>query len=59
MDKENRVSFGSEFFDWVMTFIIVAILSVACNMVGYGGMLLESIPGMLILAAISLARLTV
>ena len=33
MDKENRVSFGSEFFDWVMTFIIVAILSVACNMV--------------------------
>ena len=45
MDKENRVSFGSEFFDWVMTFIIVAILSVACNMVGYGGMLLESIPG--------------
>ena len=53
MDKENRVSFGSEFFDWVMTFIIVAILSVACNM------LLESIPGMLIFAAISLAGLTV
>ena len=48
MDKENRVSFGSEFFDWVMTFIIVAILSVSCNMVGYGGMLLESIPVMLI-----------
>ena len=59
MDKENRVSFGSEFFDWVMTFIIVAILSVACNMVGYGGMLLESIPGMLIFAAISLEGLTV
>lgn len=40
MDKQNR--FGDIFFDWVMTFVIVAILSIACNIVGYGGNLLES-----------------
>lgn len=57
--KEGKCSFGSQFFDWIMTFIIVAILSVACNMAGYGGKLLESIPGMIIFAVISLAGLTI
>lgn len=59
MEGVNKTSFGSECFDWVMTFIIVAILSTACNMTGYGGKLLESLPGMAIFAIISLAGLTV
>lgn len=59
MANEGKCSFTSEFFDWVMTFIIVAVLSVACNIVGYDGRLLESIPGMAIFAVISLAGLTV
>ena len=55
----ERKSLREEFIDWCMTFVIVAILSVACNVVGYGGVLLESLPGMLIFAAISLAGLTI
>lgn len=55
----EKQGFGCEFFDWVMTFTIVAVLSIACNMVGYGGRLLESIPGMAIFALISLAGLTI
>lgn len=60
MENEAKTKgFGTEFFDWVMTFIIVAILSIACNMAGYGGRLLESMPGMGIFAVISLAGLTI
>lgn len=55
----ERKSLREEFIDWCMTFVIVAILSVACNVVGYGGVLLESLPGMLIFAAISLAGLAI
>ncbi|MEG2348907.1 MAG: hypothetical protein RSB57_00110 [Hungatella sp.] len=55
---EKQVSFSNEFFDWVMTFVIVSLLSIACNIVGYGGAFIESLPGMLIFTAISLAGLT-
>ncbi len=58
MGNEKKIAFSEQFFDWIMTFVIVAILSVACNIVGYGGQLLESLPGMAIFAVISLIGLT-
>jgi len=56
MEKER---FSGMFMDWVMTFLVVAILATVCNIVGYDGGFIESLPGMLIFGLISLAGLTV
>lgn len=56
MEKEK---FSEIFMDWIMTFVVVAILAAVCNVVGYDGKFLESLPGLLIFACISLAGLTV
>ena len=56
MEKER---FSGMFMDWVMTFLVVAILATVCNIVGYDGGFIESLPGMLIFSLISLAGLTV
>lgn len=55
---EKQTFFGT-FMDWVMSFVVVAILGIICNIVGYEGNLVESIPGLLIFACISLLGLTV
>ena len=34
MEKER---FSGMFMDWVMTFLVVAILATVCNIVGYDG----------------------
>ena len=52
MEKER---FSGMFMDWVMTFLVVAILATVCNIVGYDGGFIESLPGMLIFGLISLA----
>ena len=56
MEKER---FSGMFMDWVMKFLVVAILATVCNIVGYDGGFIESLPGMLIFGLISLAGLTV
>lgn len=55
----EKTKFSGIFMDWVMTFVVVAILAAVCNVVGYNGGFLESIPGLLIFGCISLAGLTV
>ena len=56
MEKER---FSGMFKDWVMTFLVVAILATVCNIAGYDGGFIESLPGMLIFGPISLAGLAV
>jgi len=55
----DKTKFSVVFMDWVMTFVVVGIIAAICNVVGYDGQFLESIPGLLIFACISLAGLTV
>ncbi len=44
--------------DWGISLAVMVVLTMACNMAGYGGHFLESIPGMLILCIISFLGLT-
>ena len=44
--------------DWGISLTVMVFLTMACNMAGYGGHFLESIPGMLILCIISFLGLT-
>ncbi len=45
--------------EWAIALGATVFLTMACNMAGYGGKFLESIPGMVILCIISLLGLTV
>ena len=54
----EKVSFKSLCVEWVISLTVMVILTMACNIVGYGGRFLESIPGMLILCVISFLGLT-
>ena len=40
--------------EWMLALAAVAALTMVCNLIGYGGNLAESIPGMVILCFISL-----
>lgn len=51
MNKKG--SFGKLCVEWGISLAVIVFLTMACNIVGYGGHFLESIPGMLILCAIS------
>lgn len=55
--KQN-VNFSSLCQEWGITLAVVVFFTVVCNMVGYGGHFLESIPGILILCCISFLGLT-
>lgn len=44
--------------EWGVSLAVMVFLTIACNMTGYGGHFLESIPGMLILCIISFLGLT-
>ena len=54
----EKVSFKSLCVEWVISLTVMVVLTMACNIVGYGGRFLESIPGMLILCVISFLGLT-
>ena len=54
----EKVSFKSLCVEWVISLTVMVILTMACNIVGYGGRFMESIPGMLILCVISFLGLT-
>lgn len=54
----EKVSFKSLCAEWGISLAVMVILTMACNMAGYGGRFLESIPGMLILCVISFLGLT-
>ncbi len=45
--------------DWGSAMLVVVFLTMVCNIVGYGGDLIESIPGILILCVISFLGLIV
>lgn len=53
--KEN---FGTLFAGWGISLLAMVFLTMACNIIGYGGHFLEAIPGMLILCCISFLGLT-
>lgn len=55
---KERGSFGSLCAEWGISLAAVVFLTMICSMVGYGGHILESIPGMLILCVISFLGLT-
>lgn len=55
---EQKENFGALCVDWVIALMVMVFLTMVCNIVGYGGHLLESIPGMLILCMISFLGLT-
>ena len=44
--------------EWMLALAAVAALTMVCNLIGYGGNLAESIPGMVILCFISLLGLS-
>ena len=44
--------------EWLIALAATVVLTMVCNIVGYGGNFVESIPGMLILCVISLLGLT-
>ena len=54
----EKVSFKSLCVEWVISLTVMVVLTMACNIVGYGGRFMESIPGMLILCVISFLGLT-
>lgn len=51
-------NFGTLCGEWGTALLAVVFLTMVCNIVGYGGHFLESIPGMLILCLISFLGLT-
>ena len=51
-------SYGSLCAEWGISLAVMVFLTMACNIAGYGGHFLDSIPGMLILCAISFLGLT-
>lgn len=44
---------GKQLLEWVLCFLIIAIVTAACNWLGYDTGLVESIPGVLIIAVIA------
>lgn len=55
----NKIkSFGKLCLEWGISLAVMVSLTMACNIVGYGGHFLETIPGMLILCVISFLGLT-
>lgn len=54
----RKESFGNLCVEWGISLTVMVFLTMVCNIVGYGGHLLESIPGMLILCVISFLGLT-
>lgn len=51
MEKIERIKKLSK--EWSVTLLVVVFVTMVCNIVGYKGELVESIPGILILCAIS------
>lgn len=39
--------------EWFITLFVIVFMTMVCNIIGYGGNLIESIPGILILCIIS------
>lgn len=54
----KRESFGALCAEWGIALTAMVFLTMICNIVGYGGHFLESIPGMVILCVISFLGLT-
>ena len=55
---KQKESFKTLCEEWGIALLAVVFLTMVCNIVGYGGRFLESIPGMLILCLISFLGLT-
>ena len=51
MEKIERIKNRSK--EWIVTLLVVVFMTMVCNIIGYGGNLIESIPGILILCTIS------
>lgn len=47
------------FIEWSTALVVVVFMTLVCNIIGYGGNLIESIPGILILCTISFLGLIV
>ena len=56
---EEKQSYAELCKDWTISLAAVIVITGICNIVGYDGHLVESIPGMLILFVISFLGLTV
>ncbi len=54
----KKVQFKTLCTEWGISLLATVCLAMACNMIGYGGRFLESIPGMAILCIISVLGLT-
>lgn len=56
---EEKQSYLELCKEWTVSLFAMMVVTMICNIVGYGGHLIESIPGMLILFVISFLGLTV
>lgn len=57
MSKENEVSFSTQLKEWVVILLIVAVIATIGNFIGYDIGIIDAIPGMLVLFAISIIGL--